>query len=129
MVGLDRLVGLSTGVRVGMVQEFFESSFCSSYILLMTAFALNHLNKVFRVGGDVVSNRSCFACGMECVRRKTVGARRTMATVLKIALRAGGGGGVCCLSGLHNLARRLLSLFLRREATIGGCNHVSKGIS
>ena len=34
----------------------------------MTAYGLNHVNKVFRVAGNVVSNRSCFDCGVECVR-------------------------------------------------------------
>ena len=39
----------------------------------MTAFALNHVNTVFRAKGNVVSKRSCFVCRMECVRSRLVG--------------------------------------------------------
>ena len=66
------------------VETIFEFSF--SYILFVTALPLNHENRVFRVAGNVVSNWSRFACGMECVRSKHVGyvgARRTMAAALK----------------------------------------------
>ena len=62
----------------------------------MAAFAQNHVNKVFRVAGNVVSNRSCFPCGVECVSSKPVryaGARKTITAALK---RASGGGGVRC---------------------------------
>ena len=51
----------------------------------------------FKVAGDVLSNRSCFACGMESVRRKPleyVGTRRKTSVALKRASRSGG-GGVC----------------------------------
>ena len=44
-----------------------------------------------------MSNRSCFACGVECVRSKSVGyigARRTMTVALKRT--SGAGGGRCC---------------------------------
>ena len=59
----------------------------------MTAFALNHVKKVFRVASasNAVSNRSC-------VRSKPVGyvgTRRIAAAALKIA-SGGGRGGVWC---------------------------------
>ena len=63
------------------VEAIFQSSFSFSCILLISAFALNHVNRVFRVACNVVSNRSCFACRVECVRNKFleyVGARTTM---------------------------------------------------
>ena len=34
----------------------------------VTALVTNHVNKVFRIACNVVSNRSCFACEVECVR-------------------------------------------------------------
>ena len=55
------------------IEAIFETSFCFTYILFVTAFALRHVSKVFRVAGNGVSNRSCFACGMECIRCKPVG--------------------------------------------------------
>lgn len=71
VVGLDTLVGLSTAVPAVFVEAVIESSLYFSYILLVTAFAPNHVDKVFRVTGNVVSNRFfCFACGMQCVRSK-----------------------------------------------------------
>ena len=72
MVGLDTLVGLVNWSTV-FVEAIFESSFCFSYTLFVTAFSLSHVNKVFRVAGNVVSTWSSFACGMECVRSKRVG--------------------------------------------------------
>lgn len=42
-----------------------KSSSCFPYILLVTAFALNHINHTFRVASDVASNRSYFTGGME----------------------------------------------------------------
>ena len=52
----DMLVGLSTAWSVLFVEAIFESSLCfSSYRL--TGFALNPVNKVFRVGDNMVSNR------------------------------------------------------------------------
>ena len=71
------------------VEATFKSSFSFSYVLFMTAFALNHVDRVFRVAGNVVSNRSCFTCRGECVRSKSVGyegARRTMTPALKKGL-------------------------------------------
>ena len=46
-----------------------------------------------------MSNGSCFACGLECVRSKFVryvGARRTMTATLK---RTSGGAGCCFVKG------------------------------
>ena len=43
----------------------FESSFSLSYMLCVAAFALNHVNKVFKVADNVVSSR--VAGGVECV--------------------------------------------------------------
>ena len=50
------------------VEAIFKLSFSFSYILFVTAIALSRVNKVFRVAGNVVSNGSCFACEVECVR-------------------------------------------------------------
>ena len=74
------------------VEAIFKSTFSFSYVLFATAFALNHVNKVFRVAGNVVSNGAGSACGVECVRSESVGcagARRTItATLTRIS-------GVC----------------------------------
>ena len=50
----------------------------------MTAFALNRVITVFRVAGNVVSNRFCFACGVECVRSKSVGYVGARSTILAL---------------------------------------------
>ena len=44
------LVGLSTESAV-FLEAIFESSFCLAYMLFVTAFALNLVNRVFRVIG------------------------------------------------------------------------------
>ena len=59
-----------------------------SPIYCLIGFALNPVNKVFRVAGNVVSDRSSFADEREYVRGKPVsyvGARRTVAAALKRA--------------------------------------------
>ena len=61
------LVGLSTGRRCSFKRSFSHFS----YTLFVTAFALNHVITVFRVAGNVVSNRFCFVFGY-------VGARSTI---------------------------------------------------
>ena len=38
--------------------------------MFVTAFALNHVNKIFKVAGDVLSNRSCSACEMKSLGSK-----------------------------------------------------------
>ena len=48
VVDLDMLVGLSTESAV-FLEAILESSFCFAYMLFVTAFALNHVNRVFRV--------------------------------------------------------------------------------
>ena len=107
------------------IEAISESSFSFSFLLFVTAFALSHVNKVFRVAGNVVSNRPCFNCGMECVRCKPVGyvARDTCLHVeqwLPAALKRASGGMLSC-EGLCNLARtgKLLRLLPRRKATVG----------
>ena len=35
----------------------------------MTAYILFLVNRAFRVSGNVVANRSCFACGVQCIGR------------------------------------------------------------
>ena len=69
------------------VKAIFESSFCYSF---------NRVNNVCRVVDNAVSNRSCFACAMQCVRSKLVGyvsGSRTMAAALKEPGGLMGGGG------------------------------------
>ena len=63
----------------------------------MIALTLNHdhVSKVFRATGNVLSRRSCFAGVMLCVGNKRVGyvgASRGMAVASERTL----GGGVCC---------------------------------
>ena len=48
VVGLDMLVGLSTGLRCSL-KRFLIRRFVSPAIVFVTAFALNHVNKDFRV--------------------------------------------------------------------------------
>ena len=56
------LLGLSTGWSDLLVIFFL-------YIVnFVTAFATNRVTKVFRIACNVVSNRSCFACEVKCVR-------------------------------------------------------------
>ena len=73
-------MGLSTSRRCSFKRSFSHFS----YTLLVTAFALNHVITVFRVAGDVVSKRFCFACGVECVRSKSVGYIGACGTILAL---------------------------------------------
>lgn len=49
VVGLDTLVGLSTGVPAVFVEAVIESSYYFSYIFLVTAFALKHVHNVLKL--------------------------------------------------------------------------------
>ena len=49
------------GGLVNWSAAFVEVIFIIKSRLLVTAFASNHVDKVFRVAGNVVSDRSCFA--------------------------------------------------------------------
>ena len=83
MVGLDTLVGLTTGLRCSLKRSF-SRFFRVSCILFVTAFALNHVNKVFRVAGNVVSNGSCLVFGVECLRSKFVRYVSARSTILAL---------------------------------------------
>ena len=65
----DMLVGLSTAWSVVFVEAIFASSPCFS-LYRLTGFALNPVNKVFRVADNVVSNKSSFADEKKYVRSK-----------------------------------------------------------
>ena len=58
-----------SSVFVGAV---FESSFGFTYVLFGAVVALYHVNDVFRVTVNVISDRSGFACSVECVRSLSV---------------------------------------------------------
>ena len=49
VVGLDTLVGLSTGVPAVFLEAVIESSYYFSYIFLVTAFSLNHVHNVLKL--------------------------------------------------------------------------------
>ena len=49
------------------VEAVFESSFGFTYVLLGAVVALYHVSDVFRVTVNVISDRSGFACSVECV--------------------------------------------------------------
>ena len=51
------------------VEAVFESSFGFTYVLFGAVVALYHVNDVFRVTVkcNVISDRSGFACSVECV--------------------------------------------------------------
>ena len=49
------------------VETVFESSFGFTYVLFEAVVVLYHVNDVFRVTVDVMSDRSGFTCRVECV--------------------------------------------------------------
>ena len=49
------------------VETVFESSFGFTYVLFGAVVALYHVNGVFRVTVNVISDRSGFASSVECV--------------------------------------------------------------
>ena len=65
VVGLEILDGLSTGLRCSLKRS--ESSFGFTYVLFAAVVvALYHVNDVFGVTVNVISDRSGFACSVEC---------------------------------------------------------------
>ena len=65
VVGLEILDGLSTGLRCSLKRSL--SRRLVTYVLFGAVVALYHVNDVFRVTVNVISDRSCFACSVECV--------------------------------------------------------------
>ena len=49
------------------VETVFESSFGFTYVLFGAVVALYHVNDVFGATVNVISDRSGFACSVECV--------------------------------------------------------------
>ena len=49
------------------VETVFESSFGFTYVLFEAVVALCHVNDVFRVTVDVMSDRAGFTCRVGCV--------------------------------------------------------------
>ena len=49
------------------VEAVFESSFGFTHVLFEAVVALYHVNDVFRVTVNVISDRFGFACSVECV--------------------------------------------------------------
>ena len=72
MVCLEVVDGLSTDLRCS-VEVVFESSFPTSFSFTSALFgavvALYHVNDVFGVTVNVISDRPRFACSVECVRK------------------------------------------------------------
>ena len=72
MVCLEVVDGLSTDLR-SSVEVVFESSFPTSFSFTSALFGavvtLYHVNDVFGVTVNVISDRSGFACSVECVRK------------------------------------------------------------
>ena len=72
MVCLEVVDGLSTDLRCS-VEVVFESSFPTSFSFTSALFgavvALYHVNDVFGVTVNVISDRLRFACSVECVRK------------------------------------------------------------
>ena len=62
MVGLEILDGLSAGLRCSSLKRFL-----SRCVLFRAVVAVYHVNDVFEVTVNVISDRSGFACGVECV--------------------------------------------------------------
>ena len=60
--------GLSTGLRCS-VEVVFESSVSFTSALFGTVVALYHVNDVFGVTVNVISDRPNFACNLEFVRK------------------------------------------------------------
>ena len=54
-------------VSAVFVEAVFESSFGFTYVLFGAVVALYHVNDVFGVTVNVISDRSGFACSVECV--------------------------------------------------------------
>ena len=67
VVGLEILEGLSTGLRCSLKRSLIKSSFGFTNVLFGVLVALYHVNDVFRVTVNVISDRSGFACSVECV--------------------------------------------------------------
>ena len=65
-MGLEILDGLSTGLRC-LLKRSLESSFSFTYVLFGTVVALYHVNDFFGVTVNMMSDRSSFACRVECV--------------------------------------------------------------
>ena len=69
MVCLEVVDGLSTDLRCS-VEVVFESSFPTSFSFTSALFgavvALYHVNNVFGVTVNVISDRPGFACSVEC---------------------------------------------------------------
>ena len=61
-MGCQRVVNWSAV----FVEAAFESSFGFTYVLFGAVVALYHVNDVFVVTVNVISDRSGFACSVEC---------------------------------------------------------------
>ena len=62
MVGLEIIDGFSTGLRYSSLKRSL-----SRRVLFGAVVAVNHVNDVFGVTVNVISDRSGFACSVECV--------------------------------------------------------------
>ena len=66
VVGLEILDGLSTGLRCSLKRSL-SRRFVVTYVLLGAVVVLYHVNGIFGVTIKVISDRSGFACSVECV--------------------------------------------------------------
>ena len=62
VVGLEIIDGFSTGLRYSSLKRSL-----SRRLLFGAVVAVNHVNDVFGVTVNVISDRSGFACSVECV--------------------------------------------------------------
>ena len=67
VVGLEILHGLSTGLRCSLKRSLSRRLVSLNYVLFGALVALYHVNDVFRVTVNVISDRSGFVSSVECV--------------------------------------------------------------
>ena len=102
-----RTVCLFVNCSAVLVKTVFKSSFCFSYVLLVAAVAMYHVNNVFRVAVNMMSDKSRFAGRMKCVTGTSVRYVVACQTVVSAPHRKEPWGGVLCV-GLGSLALKVV---------------------
>ena len=93
MVGLEIIDGFSTGLRCSSLKRSL-----SRRVLFGAVVAVYHVNDVFGVTVNVISDRSGFACSVECVWRLSFRYVVTSATVFSAWVWAPGLVELCEIS-------------------------------
>ena len=78
-----------------LVEAVFKSSFGFTYVLFGALVALYHVNDVFRVTVNVISDRSGFVCSVECVLSLSV---RYVFAIETVFFRKGMSHGAGCVA-------------------------------